>query len=167
MVRKLRDLGAAALAVALVAAPAAARRGDAVRPPATWATINICDTSRHPDAVGIRGRTPGAGGEDVALQMRFRLQYRRALRWVPVKGADSRWIEAGTGDRRFAEAGQTFTVTPPSAGRTFVFRGVVAFRSVDADGAVLRATRRVTRDGHPGTAGADPATYSAGTCAVR
>jgi hypothetical protein len=168
--RKLPLVGAATLASACAVAGtagAAAHRADAVRPPATWATINICDTASHPDAVGIRGHMPGVGDAGVALRMRFRLEYRRGARWARVKGATSPWVPAGAGDQRFAEAGWTFTVSRPAPRRRDVYRGTVTFRWTGADGTVLREARRVTRDGHPGTTGADPANASAATCTVR
>jgi hypothetical protein len=164
---KLPLFGVTALA-AVAAAPAAdARTADTVTPPPAWATINICDTTAHPDAVGVRGRMRGTGDARVALRMRFRLQYRRSGEWVQVPHADSHWVAAGAGDQRYAEAGHTFTVTRPGPHQAFVFRGYVTFQWVDVDGLVVQSTRRVTRGGHPGTMGADPATASAATCAVR
>jgi hypothetical protein len=157
-----------ALAGLAAAAPAAdGRTADAEPLPSAWATINICDTPAHPDAVGVRGRMRGVGQGQIALRMRFRLQYRRAGQWVPVRHADSHWVAAGAGDQRYAEAGHTFTVTRPGPRQAFVFRGHVTFQWVGVDGLVVQSVRRVTRGGHPGTMGADPATASAATCTVR
>jgi hypothetical protein len=153
--------------VACVVAPAHARRADVVRVAGAWATINVCDTAAHPDGVGVRGRMPGLGDPEVTLRMRFRLQYRRGARWVSVRHADSRWVQVGSGDQRYAEAGHTFTVTPPPTGQRFAFRGTVTFQWVAQGGTPLHTERRITHSGHAGTAGADPASSSAATCAVR
>lgn len=165
--RILRTIAVVALLGLLPVASATARPGDLLRAkPQPWATVNVCDTAGHPDGVGVRGWMPGAGGPRAMLQMRLRLQYRRGHAWVTVRGADSRWLTAGVG-RAPAETGQTFTVTPPRPGRAFVLRGVVFFRWRAPNGVVLRATRKVTHAGHPGTAGADPANASSATCTVR
>jgi hypothetical protein len=165
--RILLRLGAVALITGVPAGVADARTADRARLPEPWATVNVCDTAGHPDGVGVRGWMAGSGRSDVDLQMRFRLQYRRGSAWVPVRGADSSWIDAGAGDQRAVEAGQTFTVTPPRAGRAYVLRGLVSFRWRARDGTVLRSTRKVTRGGHTTTAGAEPVGYSAATCTVR
>lgn len=167
MGRILRLVIATIAAVAALAAPGgAAPLPDAGRPGGPWATVNVCDTAGHPDGVGVRGWMPGAR-KAARLQMRIRIQFRRKRVWTAVKGADSGWIEAGAADRRAGEAGRTFTVTPPRAGREFVLRGVVLFRWRDDEGRVRRVARRTTRGGHPGTAGADPRDFSAATCTVR
>jgi hypothetical protein len=62
--------------------------------------------------------------------------------------------------------GRTFTIRPPAGGGVFVLRGVAIFEWRRGDSVVRRA-RRLTRGGHPGTAGADPAGYSAATCTIR
>jgi hypothetical protein len=152
--------------LALAGSGVAAPPPDAGRPGGPWATVNVCDTAGHPDGVGVRGWMPGAR-KAVRLQMRIRIQFRRKRTWVAVKGADSGWIDAGGAGQRAGEAGRTFTVTPPRAGRAFVLRGIVVFRWRDAQGRVRRVVRRATRGGHPGTAGADPRDFSAATCTVR
>jgi hypothetical protein len=165
--RILRLVIALALAAAALAGPAgAAPPPDAGRTGGPWATVNVCDTAGHPDGVGVRGWMPGARRMP-RLQMRIRIQFRRKGAWVAVKGADSGWIDAGGAGQRAGEAGRTFTVTPPRAGRAFILRGVVLFRWRDAEGRVRRGARRATRGGHPGTAGADPRDFSAATCTVR
>jgi hypothetical protein len=154
---------AATFAVAVLAAAPA---GAAARGP--WATVNVCDTTGHPDGIGIRGSMPG-GGARVGLFMRFVVQVRTGRgRWRPVGAAgDSGWIAAGSANRRATrEAGRTFTVTPPRSGGAYVLRGVVRFQWRRGRQVVRRA-RAVTRAGHPGTAGADPPSHSAATCVVR
>src|SRR5947207_14010398 len=55
-------LGAIALLMAAVPAPAGARQADAItHSKRLWATVNVCDTVGHPDSIGIRGSMPGDG----------------------------------------------------------------------------------------------------------
>jgi hypothetical protein len=66
---------------------------------------------------------------------------------------------------RTREVGRTFTIRAP-AGGAFVLRGVAVFQWRRGD-TVARRARRLTRGGHPATAGADPPGYSAATCLIR
>jgi hypothetical protein len=186
--------GAALLALAgVVASPAAAARPPAAsavrsspppgavavaavptppgsRDPQLWATINVCDTTGYPDGVGIRGSMPGTGDRRDALFMRFQVQFYRpsAGAWVSLgRAGDSGFLELGNGDARARQAGRTFTVMPPAAGRpAYLMRGLVTFEW-RRDSAVVRRARRLTSDGRPGTPGADPADFSSATCSVR
>jgi hypothetical protein len=151
-----------ALALAASGPPPAA-----AGPRALWATVNVCDTAGHPDAIGIRGSMPGSGGRFVRMRMRFRLQYRVSSgRWQALRsGGDSGWVAVGSGRVRAGQAGQTFTLTPPGAGRAYVLRGLVSFQWRRGRHVVARA-RRVTTAGHGATRGADPAGFSAATCRI-
>ena len=60
-----------------------------------WATVNVCDTAKQPDAIGIRASMPGTP-KGARLSMRFRVQYRTADgRWADVEDADSGWRTVG------------------------------------------------------------------------
>src|SRR3954454_2044081 len=123
-----------------------------------WATVNVCDTARHPDEIGIRASVPRRGAR--AAMVRFRVQYRDPAdgRWRYVRDADSGW-RRGAGA---TETGWSFEV----AGRgTRVLRGVVSFRW-SRHGKIVRRARRVTEGGHRSTAGADPKDFSAATCRI-
>ena len=154
----------AAGALAIPAAPATAARD-----PLLWATINVCDTVGHPDGVGVRGSMPGGGDRRDELFMRLQLQYQRGDgRWrVLGDAADSGFLALGRGDARVRQAGRTFTLMPPGAGRpAFVLRGLVTFDRRRYN-EVVRRVRRASQAGHPGTGGADPAGFSAATCSIR
>jgi hypothetical protein len=142
--------------------------GDAA--PSPWATVNVCDTTGHPDGIGIRGWMPGTGDKRDELFMRLQLQFRRADdTWRTLGGSgDSGFLDAGNGAPRSGrQAGRTFTLSPPRAGQpAFVLRGLVTFEW-RRDGEVVRRARRVTSAGHSGTPGADPDDYSAATCSIR
>jgi len=155
----------ALLAAGAVAAPAAPAEA---RSRLLWATVNVCDTAGHPDGIGIRGSMPGTGEGADRLFMRFRVQFRgRGGRWRTIGPAgDSGWVDVGSGRAKARQAGRTFTVRPPGAGRAFVLRGLVLFQWRRGS-TVLRRARRVTRGGHPRTPGADPPDASAATCTIR
>ena len=49
----------------------------APKSPDLWATVNICDTLRHPDQMGVRASMPGDGTHE-RMFMRFRAQFLNA-----------------------------------------------------------------------------------------
>lgn len=147
------------LAVALLfPAGAAARKGE----PGLWATVNVCDTARQPDAIGIRASMPGTP-KGARLSMRFRVQYRTGDGWADVAGADSGWRVVGSGRGAPVESGWSFNFAKPA--KSVTLRGVVRFRWRRGD-ALPRQAEAVTEAGHRSSAGADPADYSAATCAL-
>jgi hypothetical protein len=151
-------LAAAAVRAAGCAPVAAGAPAAPVRPP--WATVNVCDSTAHPNAIGIRGAMPRAAGRGVRTFMRFGVQYETALGEWRALGTPSDWVRPRAG-----QAGRTFQLTAPPAGRPYVVRGVAAFEWRRGD-RVLRHARRVTTAGHGPTMGADPLGLSAATCRV-
>ena len=150
-----------ALAAAALAAPAAAaaRPSEAV---GLWATVNVCDTAKHPNEVGIRASMPGFP-RGTGRRMRFRVQWRDGDRWRYVLGADSGWRALKRAGGRAIESGWSFQFEPPA--RPITFRGVVRFRWL-RDGRVVERAVEITETGHRSTAGADPEGYSAATCSI-
>ncbi len=147
----------ALLVVALAPASAAAKE------PAAWATVNVCDTAKQPDAVGIRASMTGTP-KGARLSMRFRVQYRDGEGdWVDVANADSGWRSVGTAKGAPVESGWSFTFARPA--KAVVMRGVVRFRWRRGN-TLPRQTEVATEAGHRSSAGADPAGYSAATCVL-
>ena len=149
-----RALLAAVVALAVAPAPAAARTDD------LWATVNVCDTAKHPDAIGIRASMPGTP-KGARLTMRFRVQYRvDSGDWRDIPGTDSGWrVVRGNP----AQSGWSFTFAHPTSPVTL--RGMVQLRWRKG-GTVLRQAELPTEAGHRSSAGADPADYSAATCTL-
>jgi hypothetical protein len=145
-----------ALLAALVAPSAATAENN------LWATVNVCDTSKHPNEVGIRAAMPGVP-RGSARRMRFRLQWRDGDRWRYVENADSGWRRLSRARGRPVESGWTFQFDPPTAPITF--RGVVRFRW-RRGGVIVRRAVEITETGHRSTTGADPEDYSAATCSM-
>jgi hypothetical protein len=151
-----RALLAALLALAVAPASAAADAGP-------WATVNICDTAKHPDAIGIRAAMPGKP-RHARLAMRFRVQYRTSDgAWADVAGANSGWRDLGPADGQAVESGWSFTFAEPQS--PVVLRGMVRFRW-RRPGAPTRFAQQPTAGGHRSSAGADPPGYSAATCTL-
>jgi hypothetical protein len=147
------------VAALLFPAAASARKKDT----GAWATVNVCDTSKQPDAIGIRASMPGAP-KGARLSMRFRVQFRTADgAWKDVEDADSGWRVVGTAKGAAVESGWSFNFAKPA--KAVTLRGVVRFRWRRGD-ALPRQAEVVTEAGHRSSAGADPADYSAATCVL-
>jgi hypothetical protein len=166
-----RALVATVLAVALFV-PAA--RAEAGQTRLLWATVNICDSERYPNMVGVRASMPGNGRRQ-RMYMRFSgFWYRIAERdWRPLPGGRSGWIYAGSARFRSRQAGYTLRVSQPPAGKSFVVRGVVEFqwralrrRAGNSRWVVTRRLRATTRSGAPGVQESDPPGLSLGACEV-
>jgi hypothetical protein len=128
-----------------------------------WATVNVCDTAKHPDAIGIRASMPGFP-KHARLAMRFRVQFRTdSGDWADVAGADSGWRALGTGHGDPVESGWSFTFAHSASAVTL--RGMVRFRTRRPRSAP-RFTELPTTAGHRSSAGADPPGYSAATCTL-
>ncbi len=154
----------------LLAAPAAA----APKPPSIytskllWATVNVCDTAKRPDTVGIRASMPGSGIAKERMYIRFQLQYYSAAdtRWHNIgETGDSGFISVGSAKFKARQTGRNFAVKPPSSG-SFILRGAVTYEW-RRGGEVVRRARKRTRSGHPNTVGADPKEFSSSRCEIR
>jgi len=156
---------AAALAAIcfLAAAPAGA---DARTVKDLWATVNVCDTAKSPNEMGVRARMPGDGSRR-RMYMRFTAQFRTAGGWKVVPGRGrSKWLLAGSARYAYKEFGYTFGFDPPPAGTGYVMRGLVQFEwRKTAHGRVERRSQRYTERGHP-TAESQPKGFSAAMCRI-
>src|SRR5581483_10375008 len=96
-----------------------------------WATVNICDTTAHPNEMGIRGSMPGTGHTG-KMFIRFTAEYFDSghNRWDEVSGKDvSPWVLAGSSRLKFRQAGYNFRFDPPKvAGATFLLRSTADFK---------------------------------------
>lgn len=135
--------------------------------PDLWATINVCDTRKHPNTIGIRGSMPGLRGrKPTVLRMRFAVQFRTAAgRWRDTdQGADSGWRRLGRTRSEVVETGQNFRFQPPATGE-HTLRGVVRFRWTRGR-RIVKQRKRTTETGHRSTRGANPKGYSASLCMI-
>ena len=149
----------------LVLAPAALAKRPARKN--LWATVNVCDTRKSPDDMGVRARMPGDGTHR-RMYMRFTAQYRAAPgKWKVVRGLGrSPWYYAGSALFRTQELGYTFSFDKPKPGSSYVMRGLVQFQwRAPTSGSVVKRKQRLTESGHP-TKPADPPRYSRATCKI-
>jgi hypothetical protein len=170
----------------LSSARAATRRAlieDGERP--FWATVNICDTSNSPNALGIRTSVPGNGSNE-RIWARYTAQWwsAAAQEWKTVGGSGiTDWNYVGTADMSARQAGWTFRFVQPPAGTTYVMRGVVQLEWRDDVQAARRAGRSrkarqaqrvavvrertiLTETGMQGVQGGDPAGTSKAMCLI-
>jgi hypothetical protein len=170
----------------LSSARAATRRAlieDGERP--FWATVNICDTSNSPNALGIRTSVPGNGSNE-RIWARYTAQWWSAAahEWKTVGGSGiTDWNYVGTADMSARQSGWTFRFVQPPAGTTYVMRGVVQLEWRDDVQAARRASRSrkarqaqrvavvrertlLTETGMQDVQGGDPAGTSKAMCLI-
>jgi hypothetical protein len=153
---------------------------DADRP--FWATVNICDTSASPNALGVRTSVPG-NGSDERIWTRYTAQWwsSAAQEWKTVGGSGvTDWVYIGAADMSARQSGWTFRFVQPPAGSTYVMRGVAEFQWRDEVGSARRARRArraqrvavvrqrtlLTETGMQGVQGGDPAGTSKAMCLI-
>jgi hypothetical protein len=86
--------------------------------PELWATVNICDTEKNPDSMGIRAGMPGNNTHQ-RMWMRFTAEYRSRARqaWTAVSGTRvTAWVYAGSARVERRQAGWTFCLLAAARG---------------------------------------------------
>ncbi len=147
-----------------------------------WATVNICDTSASPNALGVRTSIPG-NGTDERIWARYTAQWwsSAAQAWKTVGGSGvTDWVYLGQADMSARQSGWTFRFVQPPAGTTYVMRAAVEFEWRDDVGsarkarrarraqrvAVVRQRTLLTETGMQGVQGGDPAGTSKAMCLI-
>jgi hypothetical protein len=134
----------------------------AERSPALWATVNICDSRRYPNTVGIRGQMP-ALGFPAWLSMRIQLNYytRQKKKFVVDPGS-VKTIRLGRSSSGLQQGGAEYVFTPHAG----LFNATVLFfwrRS----GKLLGSTTQPTTGGHRGADFGSPPHFTAAQCRIR
>jgi hypothetical protein len=126
-----------------------------------WATINICNTQRYPNTVGIRGQMPTLGF-DAQLGMEIGVDYYSAAdkAFKPVPGAQES-IPLGTVRSGLQQGGVRFPLSPHPG----TLRGSVKFEW-RLGRQLLGRTTRTTKPGHRDADFGDPPRYSNETCVI-
>ena len=108
-----------------------------------WATVNVCDTEKSPNALGVRTSVPGNGTHQ-RIFARYTAQWWSGAeqKWLTVSGSGvTPWVFIGDADMTSRQAGWTFRFVQPPTGTTYVMRGVVELQWRD-----LRTGRRARRN---------------------
>jgi hypothetical protein len=155
---------AAAAPAAHAAAPTRAQIRAAVRKAEgsrlLWATINICNTARHPRQVGVRAQMP-ALGFPAALSMRIQVKYFTGKLFKPDPGVHQN-LRLGTFTRQVHQGGRTFQFGAHAG----LLTGAVTFQW-RRFGRLLGQATRPTTPGHHDADFGDPRGHSAAACRIR
>jgi hypothetical protein len=125
-----------------------------------WATVNICNTARHPEEIGIRGQMPALGFA-TEMTMTVHLSYWSFAKsaFVPIPHLAKR-IALGTATNGTVQEGVAFTFNPP-----VILSGSITFQW-RLDGMAIATTTRSTSHGDKGVDDSDPKGYSTATCSM-
>jgi hypothetical protein len=129
-----------------------------------WATVNICNTAKYPDEVGIRGQMPSLGFR-TDLSLTVAVEYYSAAQNKFLSTGDSQVVDLGLATHSAHQGGAIFPFQAPAAGDSYVLRGTVTFEW-KLGGKVLGQVSRHTGHGYSGVAAGDPPGYSEGTCTI-
>jgi hypothetical protein len=115
-------LGAALAAVAVAGPANGAGTDDQLT--SSWAKLNIC----NPTQLGARAQLAG-DGSSTRMAVRFTAQWLSPDGWVPLSGkATSPWLDAGSAEFTWQQAGWTFSLTVPQGSDPYQLRAVADLR---------------------------------------
>ncbi len=148
----MRRRGPLAAVLLVLLAPATAIAADFQKSPRLWATVNVCDTERHPDTLGVRASMPGSRRKGETMWMRFRVQYfsfdRQQWHNFTVTGTDSGYATAPT--IRHALSGSSSRVAPAPVFVTFLTGHPKLMSTMSAPAsATMRAASAMTVGSEP------------------
>jgi hypothetical protein len=122
MARRWTALALGATLVAVAVAGPASGAGDQLT--SSWAKVNVC----NPAQLGARAQLAG-DGSSTRMAVRFTAQWLSPDGWVPLSGkATSPWLDAGSAELTWQQAGWTFALNVPQAGESYQFRAVADLR---------------------------------------
>ncbi len=136
---------------------AAVRRAE--RSSDLWATVNVCNTKRYPNTIGIRGQMP-ALGFTAQLRMRFGVEYWTGKSFTPIRGLEKS-IALNPAATGLQQGGVMFSFRPHAGS----LRGSVSFEWRYGRRLIGRA-KRLTRLHHRAADYGDPKGFSSGKCVI-
>jgi hypothetical protein len=138
----------------------AVRRAE--RSKSLWATVNICDTHRHPRMIGIRGQVPALGfPASISIKIGVEFWSKTTKRFTPDPDA-TKLIRLTSVSNGIHQRGVMFQFAR-HAGR---LRGTATF-AWKRRGKLVGSAQRVTTPRHRDADFGDPAGFSAGTCTIK
>jgi hypothetical protein len=127
-----------------------------------WATINVCDTRKHPHTIGIRSEAPALGFQaTISISIAVDFYSKTDRRFEPDPNA-TKMIKVGPVTHGIHQRGVTFRFAP----HTGRLRGTATF-SWTRHGKVLGSTKRLTTPSHHDADFGDPSGFSAATCMIK
>jgi hypothetical protein len=158
--------GSGSTAAAVIKHPTAAQIRRAVRNAkhsnALWATVNICDTKKFPNTLGVRGQMPGLGfGSSLSIDIQVDFFDKTQKRFAPVPSATMK-IPLGRVASGLQQGGATFTFQP----HTGLLSATVEFQWMRAGKVLAHTTRRAT-GGHTAADFGNPPHFSAAQCTIK
>jgi hypothetical protein len=129
-----------------------------------WATINICNSRRHPDEIGVRGQMPSLGfAASMAMTVRLDSWSASTKSFVPIdspNAADT--VALGTHSRGLEQGG---TIFPFQKGQTGLWNATIVF-IWKRNGKIVGQTQRRTTAGHRTADFGSPPHYSVAHCQI-
>jgi hypothetical protein len=128
-----------------------------------WATVNICNTRRHRDQIGIRAQLPALGfGSRMSIHIQVEYWTGKAFRADPNMGATKR-VKLGIATNGVRQGGWNFQFGPGAG----LLSGLVEFKWTRGGKTIGSFTQTTTRGHGRQVDGAEPPGHSAATCRIR
>ncbi len=131
----------------------------AERSKSLWATVNICNSRRYPNTIGIRGQMPSLGFA-AWLSMSIQLNYFDTTKKQFLTDGAAQTIRLGRSSTKLQQGGETWQFSGPvllDATVQFIWR---------RSGKLLGETTQTTSAGHPSADFGSPPRYSAEQCQI-
>jgi hypothetical protein len=126
-----------------------------------WATVNICNTRKHPDTIGIRAQMPALGFASTMEMVVTLGYYTTSTGSFKPLASSSTPLNLGQASTGYHQDGVTFTIKPPATlNATVQFTWTIGSK-------VLGSTTRTTVKGRMGVQQGDPPGYSSDVCRIR
>lgn len=124
MARRCSVLAICVVLAAVAVAGTASGAGTGDQLTSSWAKLNIC----NPTQLGARAQLAG-DGSSTRMAVRFSAEWLSADGWVPLSGnATSPWLDAGSAEFTWQQAGWTFSLSVPQGGEQYQLRAVADLR---------------------------------------
>lgn len=124
-----------------------------------WATVNICNSSRYPNTIGIRGQMPSLGFPSwLSMQIQLNYYAKAKHRFVADPGS-VKTIRLGRSSSGLQQGGALYAFKPHAG----LLQATVRFfwRRL---GVLLGTTQMLTTAGHPSADFGSPSRFSAAQC---
>jgi hypothetical protein len=127
---------------------------------ALWSTVNICDTKKHPNTIGIRGQMPSLSFPS-SLYMDVQVDYYNYTdKKFETDPGVAQTLSLGDPANQIVQGGATFKFKPPA-----IVSGTVTFEW-KLHGKLIGSKRRATGGGHRNAKYGDPSGYSTNDCSI-